>query len=38
MHDGGTVIDVLRAEDMGKLVDQSNDVRFRFGMRACVME
>ena len=38
MHDGGTVVDVLRAEDVGKLVDQSNNVRFGFGMRARVAE
>ena len=36
MHDRGTVVDVLRAEDVGKLVDQSNNVRFRFGMCARV--
>ena len=36
MHDGRTVLDVLRAEDVGKFMNQSNDIRFRFGMCARV--
>jgi hypothetical protein len=36
MHDGGTVLDVLCAEDVGKFMNYSNDVRFRFGMCARV--
>ena len=36
MHDGGAVVDMFRAEDMRKFMNQSNSVRFRFGMCAGV--
>src|SRR5262249_25434352 len=38
VHNRCTVVDVLGAEDMRKFVDQSNNIRFRFGVRAGVMK
>src|SRR5499433_1822443 len=36
VHDRCAVIDVLSAKDVGEFVDQSNDIRFRFGVRTRV--
>jgi hypothetical protein len=36
MHDRGTVVNVFGSEDMGKLMNQSDGIGFRFGMRAGV--
>src|SRR6266404_2004419 len=38
VHDGCTVVNVLGAEDVGKLMNQSNNVECRIRVRAHVME